>query len=186
MNLKRTVITGLLLLLASAGAYYLGTLSGQVENSKAIAIDPVTIQNMALRTAVLTNGPLNRTIRTVAAIEPDETLQADVTTKFMGWVEKLYVDSTGEQVHRNDPLLDIYSPELYSAQIDGFVLQKSVVEGQMVSPGKPLYRIADLGLVWVQARIYEQDLPFISLGQEAQVTLSYLPDRQFRGRVTYI
>jgi Cu(I)/Ag(I) efflux system membrane fusion protein/cobalt-zinc-cadmium efflux system membrane fusion protein len=214
----------------------------EIADSKAIAIDPVTIQNMALRTTVITNGPLTRTIRTVAAIEPDETLQADVTTKFMGWVEKLHVDSTGERVHRNDPLFEVYSPDLYSAQIeyllalksagtapkqsvdlletaatklsywdisdgqieelkrtrkpqktlrilapiDGFVLTKSVVEGQMVRPGEPLYRIADLGLVWVQAQIYEQDLPFISLGQEALVTLSYLPDRQFRGRVTYI
>ncbi|MCB1124928.1 MAG: efflux RND transporter periplasmic adaptor subunit [Verrucomicrobiae bacterium] len=214
----------------------------EIVNPGAIAIDPVTIQNMALRTTVLTNGPLNRTIRTVAAIEPDETLQAEVTTKFMGWVEKLYVDSTGEQVHHNDPVFEVYSPDLYTAQIEylialktagtapeqsaelletartklrywdisdsqieelsrtrqprktlqilapinGFVMEKNVVEGQMVSPGKVLYRIADLGLVWVQAQIYEQDLPFINLGQEALVTLSYLPDRQFRGRVTYI
>src|SRR5512143_3472854 len=49
-----------------------------------------------------------------------------------------------------------------------------------------MYRLADLGLVWVQAQIYEQDLAFIKLGQEAAVTLSYLPDREFRGRVTYI
>jgi hypothetical protein len=61
-----------------------------------------------------------------------------------------------------------------------------VVQGQMVEPGMKLYRLADLGLVWVQAQIYEQDLPFIKLGQEASVTLSYLPDREFRGRVTYV
>jgi rubrerythrin len=46
--------------------------------------------------------------------------------------------------------------------------------------------LADLGLVWVQAQIYEQDLAYVKLGQEATVTLSYLPDREFRGRVTYI
>ena len=39
-----------------------------------------------------------------------------MTTKFKGWIEKLYVDSTGKQVHRGDPLFEIYSPELYSAQ----------------------------------------------------------------------
>src|SRR5512135_1629953 len=61
-----------------------------------------------------------------------------------------------------------------------------VVEGQLVDAGMKLYRIADLGLVWVQAQIYEQDLAFIKLGQEAAVTLSYLPDREFRGRVTYL
>ena len=213
---------------------------GTVAADNAIAIDPVTIQNMGLRTAVLTNGPLRRVIRTVATIDYDETALADVTTKFKGWVEKLYVDSIGAQVHRGDPLFEVYSPELYTAQteyllalqaasgpsgdalretartklkfydisaaqiaeleqtrkarktlrvqapIDGFVTEKMVVEGQMVDSGMKLYRLANLGIVWVQAQVYEQDLPFIRLGQEAVVTLSYLPDRKFRGRVTYI
>jgi len=205
-----------------------------------ISIDPVTIQNMALRTTILTNGPLRRVIRTVGTIDYDEAALADVTTKFKGWVEKLYVNTTGAQVHRGDPLFEVYSPELYSAQteyllalqagtntggtvlretartklkfwdisdaqiaelettrqarktlqvfapIDGFVVEKMVVEGQMVDSGMKLYRLADLGLVWVHAQIYEQDLPFIRLGQEAAVSLTYLPDRKFRGRVTYV
>ena len=49
-----------------------------------------------------------------------------------------------------------------------------------------LYRLADLALVWVLSQAYEQDLAFLKLGQEAVVRLSYLPDREFRGRVTYI
>ncbi|PWU18768.1 MAG: hypothetical protein C5B50_08195 [Verrucomicrobia bacterium] len=69
---------------------------------------------------------------------------------------------------------------------DGFVVEKIVVEGQMVEAGMKTYRLADLGLVWVQAQIYEQDVAYIKLGQEATVTLAYLPDREFRGRVTYI
>ena len=56
----------------------------------------------------------------------------------------------------------------------------------MVEAGMKLYRLADLGTVWVQSQIYEQDLPFVRLGQEATVSLSYLPDRKFRGRVTYV
>ena len=209
--------------------------------SQTIAIDPVTTQNMGIRTAVVTRGPLRRTIRTVGAIDYNETALEDVTTKFKGWIEKLYVDATGQQVHRGDPLFEIYSPELYSAQreyllaiedgtnaadgaslktsaltklrfldisagqiaemertgqptktlrilapMDGVVVEKMVVQGQMVDPGMKLYRLADLGLVWVQAQIYEQDLAYLKLGQEATVTLSYLPDREFRGRVTYI
>ncbi len=210
-------------------------------DSATIAIDPVTIQNMGIRTATVTRGPLSRTIRTVGVIDYDETSLAEVTTKFKGWVETLYVDATGQRVHRGDPLFEIYSPELYSAQReylltmeqptnapgadslrdsaltklkffdisdgqiaelkrtgeprktlqilapqDGFVVEKMVVEGQMVDPGMKIYRLADLGLVWVQAQIYEQDLVYIKLGQEATVTLSYLPDRDFRGRVTYV
>jgi len=49
-----------------------------------------------------------------------------------------------------------------------------------------IFRLADLRTVWVQAQIYERDLAYIKLGQEATVTLSYLGDRQLRGRVAYI
>jgi RND family efflux transporter MFP subunit len=210
--------------------------------SQTIAIDPVTIQNMGIRTATVTRGPLRRIIRTVGVVDYNETTLGDVTTKFKGWIEKLYVNATGQLVMRGNPLFEIYSPDLYSAQVeyllatgsrtnttssgdeirnsartklkffdisdeqiaelektrqpqktlrilapqDGFVTEKNVVEGQMVDPGTKIYRLADLGLVWVQADIYEQDLAYIKLGQEATVTLSYLPDREFRGRVTYI
>jgi RND family efflux transporter MFP subunit len=211
--------------------------------SSAITIDPVTMQNMDLRTGLVTRGPLRRAVRTVGVVDFDETALTEITTKFKGWVEKLYVDSTGQQVHRGDPLFEIYSPELYSAQVeyllalnqptnlagagsqalqssalaklkfldipdaqiaqirqdgqakktlcinaprDGIVVEKMVVEGQMVDAGMKLYRLADLGTVWVQSQIYEQDLPIVRLGQEATVSLSYLPDRKFRGRVTYI
>jgi len=72
------------------------------------------------------------------------------------------------------------------APMSGFVTEKNVVRGQMVDAGMRLYRLADLGIVWVLAQIYEQDLPFLKLGQEAVVKVASLPDREFRGRVTYI
>lgn len=211
------------------------------ESSSSITVDAETIQKMGVRTAKVTRGPLRRVIRTVGVIDYNETTLADVTIKFKGWIEKLFVNATGQLVMRGDPLFEVYSPELYSAQReyllaieqgtnapdsnplktsalnklkfldisdeqiaqldrtrqpqkalriaapqDGFVVEKSVVEGQMVDPGMKMYRLADLGLVWVQAQVYEQDLAFIKLGQEATVTLDYLPDREFRGRVTYI
>jgi len=211
--------------------------------SSAITIDPVTMQNMDLRTGLVTRGPLRRAVRTVGVVDFDETALAEVTTKFRGWIEKLYVDATGKQMHRGEPLFEIYSPELYLAQTeylltldsptnqsgvatelrktaamtklrywdisedqiaelertrapkktlrmnaprDGVVVEKMVVEGQMVDAGMKLYRLADLGTVWVQSQVYEQDLPLVRLGQDAMVSLSYLPDRKFRGRVTYI
>lgn len=69
---------------------------------------------------------------------------------------------------------------------DGVVVEKNAIKGQRLEPGERLYRIADLGSVWVMADIYESDLPFIQVGQEAVVRLSYLPDRTFKGRVTYV
>jgi len=72
------------------------------------------------------------------------------------------------------------------APADGFVIEKNIVQGQMVDAGMKLYRLADLGIVWVFAQVYEQDLTYVQLGEEATVKLSSLPDREFRGRVTYV
>src|SRR5712671_1821511 len=85
-------------------------------SSSGITIDPQTIQMMNLQTVEILSGPLRRTIRTVGTIEYNETALAEVTTKFKGWIEKLYVDATGQLVHRGEPLFEIYSPELYSAE----------------------------------------------------------------------
>src|ERR1039458_9386937 len=86
--------------------------------SRTITIDPVTIQSMDIRTATVRRGPLRRTIRTIGMIDYNETTLRDVTTKFKGWIEKLYVNATGQLVMRGDPLFEIYSPELYSAQAE--------------------------------------------------------------------
>ena len=86
------------------------------EETNAITVDPSTVQKMGVRTAVVKKGPVRRVIRTVGAVDYNETALADVTTKFRGWIENLYVDSTGKQVRKGEPLFDIYSPELYSAQ----------------------------------------------------------------------
>ncbi len=57
-----------------------------------------------------------KTIRTVGIVTPDETRIYRVQTRVSGWVEKLYVNYTGQMVTSNMPLLSIYSPELFSSQ----------------------------------------------------------------------
>ena len=81
-----------------------------------IKIDPVTQQNMGVRTALAEKGPLVHTIRTYGHITYDETRMSEISPKFNGWIEKLYVDFTGQQVEKGQPLFSIYSPELLSAQ----------------------------------------------------------------------
>lgn len=60
--------------------------------------------------------PLSRVIRTVGMVEFDERRMSYVSPKFAGWVEKLYVDFTGQPVRKGQPLLEVYSPELVAAQ----------------------------------------------------------------------
>ena len=61
-------------------------------------------------------GPLTREVRTVGQVTFDETRVKAIAPKIDGWVERLYVDFTGQPVAIGDPLLAIYSPMLVTAQ----------------------------------------------------------------------
>lgn len=82
----------------------------------AIRIDPVTIQNMGVTTEDAAYRSLTKEIRTGAVISMDETKQGVVSTKIMGWVDRLYVNFTGERVRKGQKLFEIYSPDLVSTQ----------------------------------------------------------------------
>lgn len=81
-----------------------------------VRIDPVTMQNMGVRTARVSTQALERTVRTTGRFEINEQRTAAVSPKISGWVEKLYVNFEGARVTRGQPLLEIYSPDLVSTQ----------------------------------------------------------------------
>jgi Cu(I)/Ag(I) efflux system membrane fusion protein len=215
-----------------------------------IRVDPNTIQSIGVRTAPVTVGELKKTIRTVGRIVYDESRIATINSKVSGWIEKLYVDTTGQEVRKGERLIDIYSPDLVSAQQEyliarrhfeqvkdspfpdvvrsaaellasarkrleywdisgtqieelertgevrktlslyspfhGVVVAKAVFDGSKVMTGMELFRIADVSRVWVQADVYEYELPWVKPGAPAVVTLDYLPGRTFRGTVSYV
>lgn len=88
----------------------------EVGEEGVVKIDPATVQNIGVKTEHVHAKPLSRTIRTVGRVDYDETMITDVNTKISGWVERLLVNSTGQIVKKGQPLLEIYSPELVSAQ----------------------------------------------------------------------
>ncbi len=81
-----------------------------------ITISDEKRQLIGVRTAVAEFRSLDRQIRTVGKVEVDETRLAFVNTKIAGWVKKLFVNFTGDQVVKGQPLLSIYSPDLVTAQ----------------------------------------------------------------------
>lgn len=72
------------------------------------------------------------------------------------------------------------------APSSGFVTEKMVQEGQAIGMGMPLYRLADISSVWIEADVYEQDLRFISVGEAVEVEITAYPQEPFSGRVSYI
>jgi Cu(I)/Ag(I) efflux system membrane fusion protein len=83
---------------------------------------------------------------------------------------------------RGTPLeeLPIVSPA------SGHVIAKDIVEGAAVDPGQRLYRIAALDQIWVEAAIYESDLPYVKKGQAARITLPFGERREVAGKVSTV
>lgn len=87
---------------------------------------------------------------------------------------------TLEETHRVQHAVTFRSP------VSGVVLEKAALQGMHVMAGQMLYKIADLSVVWVEADVYEGELPLVRVGDRATVTLDAYPNDRFSGRVVYI
>jgi len=74
----------------------------------------------------------------------------------------------------------------FRSPVAGYVIEKQAVQGMHVAPGQTLYKVADLSRVWVEADVYEQDIPLVRAGQSATVSLDAYPNERFAGRAIYI
>lgn len=86
--------------------------------SATFRIDPTWQQAVGVRTATVERRPLRETLRLVGRVVVDESRLSDVNLRTAGWIERLHVDETGERVRPGEPLFDLYSPELVTAQRD--------------------------------------------------------------------
>jgi membrane fusion protein, copper/silver efflux system len=86
------------------------------DKGNGVKIDPAMIQSIGVQTEKAAVRTLTREVRSSATVVPDERRISLITTKVMGYVEKLYVDYTGQPVIKGQPLYDVYSPDLVSAQ----------------------------------------------------------------------
>jgi Cu(I)/Ag(I) efflux system membrane fusion protein len=76
--------------------------------------------------------------------------------------------------------LPIYTP------LSGVVIEKLVLAGQYVNVGDPLFAIADLSTVWVDVEVYENEFPFIKIGQKVEFSSQSYPGTIFTGKVSFI
>lgn len=221
----------------------------EVSGGMGVMIDPVVVQNMGVRVASVTRGPLKQTIRAVGYLEEAQPLIHDINLRVSGWIEKLYASTEGQHVEQGSPLFDLYSPEvqiavqeliaarragsssektdeltnqsnqtllrsgrgkldqwgLDAAQIDhlagldkaprtvtfkspvnGHVTVKNVVEGSSVKAGERVLQIVDHGTLWLDAQVYEQDLPYIRIGQTVTASIQATPGRPAEGKIIFI
>jgi len=73
-----------------------------------------------------------------------------------------------------------------AAPLDGFVLVKSSLAGEVVQPGTPVFTAIDLNNIWVTAYINETDIGRVKLNQKAYVTTDSYPHKKYSGWVSFI
>lgn len=215
-----------------------------------VTIDPVTVQTIGVRTALAETRNMSRSIQTVGRIDYDEQRLVELHPKIDGWVEKLFMDTTGSAVEKNTILLDLYSPQLVASQQEyvlalknletlknssfedvrrgaeelvgaslerlrlldvpehqlqdlaktlevkkglhihspasGIITSIGARQGQYVTPQTKLYTIADVSKVWVYVDVYEDELPWVAVGDSAEIRIAGLPGRSFNGVLNYI
>ncbi len=102
-----------------------------------ISIDKV--QLLGVRSERVETRELRRTLQAVGTIQANERALYKVAPRFEGWIEKLYVNTTGQPVARGQPLMEVYSPDLVAAQEEYLIalrgakdLQASGAEAQAV------------------------------------------------------
>ncbi len=266
MNTKRQVLLSAAIVVAAVGVVAVRTYASEVSaaraavagrggmkmSAKADSARPVRLSRRAadligVTYATVRREPLPERLVTTGTVAYDETRLATVSPKISGWVEKLYVDFTGAPVKAGQPLMEVYSPALVSAQEElvlaarlvrtagggpasadardllaaarrrleywdipgaeirrieasgeprrtltllapasGVVVEKSVVEGDRITAGMPVFRIADLSRVWIEADVFEKDLGLVRDGQGARVSFTAFPGRVWSGRVSYV
>ena len=234
----------------SMGMDYIPVYEGEDDApDSGLKISAEKIQKMGVKVEPAKLQMLDKSVRASGRIEVDESRMTTVTAKFEGYIERLYVNTTNQPVGRGQPLFEVYSPELVSAQREyaiaaqgigklgnaggeaqdamrqladaslqrlknwdiseaqikalaqsgqsrhtltfrspasGIVTEKKAIQGMRFMPGEPLFQIADLSSVWVQADVFEQDIGTVRVGQPANIRINAYPGEVFSGRIAYV
>ncbi len=108
------------------GMDYIPVYEGEEPQGNQIRISPEKVQKLGVKTEAASRRTLTRPVRLVGTVQVDERRLYTVAPRFEGWIRQLYVNATGHPVKRGEPLMDVYSPELVSAQQEYLI----ALEGQ--------------------------------------------------------
>jgi RND family efflux transporter MFP subunit len=95
-------------------------------------------------------------------------------------------DLPPEEIRALDATHQTHDSVTFRSPVAGYVTEKQAVKGLHVMPGQMLYKVTDLSVVWVEADVYETDLPLVRIGARATMTTDAYPDERIAGRVIYI
>jgi len=137
---------------AEAGA------DGGTDPAGTVSIDPVTVQNIGVRTTAVARRTLGRDIRAVGRVDFDEERLSRLHPKTEGWIEELYIDKTGEQIGKDTILLSFYSPQLVASQQE-YLLALNSVDALKESPYAEIRSGAEQLVSSARERLVLLDVP---------------------------
>ncbi len=134
------------------GMDYIAVFEGEPDDEPAsanqIRISTEKVQKLGVRVEAASLRALDKIVRAAGRIEPDERRLYTIAPKFEGYVERLYVNATGQPVGKGQPLFEVYSPELVSAQRE-YAIAAQGVESLKAAGGEAqagMRQIADASL----------------------------------------
>lgn len=136
------------------------------DSARAVMLTDRDRQRIGVTFTMVEAGPLQREVRTVAQVAYDETRVSTVALKVDGWVERLFVDATGQAVRRGDPLLELYSPMVVSAERE-FLVARALVADVGSGTGTAQAGALDL-LASARRRLLYWDVPEAELARLEQ------------------
>ena len=162
----------------SMGMDYVAVYEGEEEGSAPgeIRISTEKVQKLGVKTEAAALRELGRQVRASGRVEIDERRVQAVAPKFEGWVERLHVSATGQPVARGQPLFEVYSPELVSAQREYVVAAKGVaaLKDASAEMQSGMRQLSDASLARLRNwDISEEQIQALAAGGEVRRTLTF-------------
>jgi Cu(I)/Ag(I) efflux system membrane fusion protein len=162
------------------GMDYIPVYEGEQDNEPATAnqvrISTEKVQKLGVRTETAKLRSLDRIVRAAGRIEPDERRIFAITPKFEGYVERLHVNATGQPVGKGQPLFEVYSPELVSAQRE-YAIAAQGVDALKDAGGEAqrgMHQLAESSLLRLKNwDISEEQLKALTKSGETKRTLTF-------------
>jgi Cu(I)/Ag(I) efflux system membrane fusion protein len=95
-------------------------------------------------------------------------------------------DISDEQIKKLDESGEVSRTLTFYSPIAGFVTDRKAFPNTSVNPDTELYTVTDFSTIWVNADIFEYEVPFVKVGQHAEMQLSYYPGKTWQGRVSFV
>ncbi len=95
-------------------------------------------------------------------------------------------DISDEQIKKLDQTGEVSRTLTFYSPITGFVTDRKAFPQTSVTPDTELYTVSDYSTVWVNADVFEYEVPNVKVGQQAEMRLSYYSGKTWSGRVSFI